>query len=210
MIILMADIVGSSKRKGNPLMTDFKNAVAFVNKMDNQHINSPLTITLGDEFQGVAKSVYGAFRIIFDLEIYLLTLKRPFQLRYVVQEGEIETKINKKIAYEMLGSGLTHARENLNYLKASKNRFSISLEDRLMTHKLMLAINVYQGIVDRWTTAQRSIAIHLLTESDYKKTAKKLKKEPTLIWKRRRSLMIDEVNNMKKLILLIIDPKWKF
>ena len=207
MVILMADIVGSSKRKGKALMNDFKIAVAWVNKRDKSHIASPLTITLGDEFQGVVKNTHSALQIVFDLEQYLMRQENPFKLRYVVHEGKIETKLNRKNAYEMLGPGLTHAREELVALKSSRNRFKISLKDEAVSTKLMLGMIIYQGIVDRWTTAQQKVVSVFWEElSDYKKVAKKLKKDPTVMWRRKRSLMIDEITSLKKLMVLIIDP----
>ena len=208
MVILMADIVGSSKRKGKALMADFKVAVAWINKMDRHHIASPLTITLGDEFQAVVKNAYGALQIIFDLEQYLMRLKNPFKLRFIIHEGEIETRLNRKIAYEMLGPGLTQAREGLVALKSSRSRFKINLKDEAVSAKLTLGIIIYQGIVDRWTPAQQRVVSAFWEEfSDYKKVAKKLKKDPTVMWKRKRSLMIDEINSLKKLILLTVDSK---
>lgn len=207
MVILMADIVGSSKRKGKALMNDFKIAVAWVNKRDKSHIASPLTITLGDEFQGVVKNTHCALQIVFDLEQYLMRQESPFKLRYVIHEGKIETKLNRKNAYEMLGPGLTHAREELVALKSSRNRFKISLKDEAVSTKLALGMIIYQGIVDRWTTAQQKVVSVFWEElSDYKKVAKKLKKDPTVMWRRKRSLMIDEITSLKKLMALIIDP----
>lgn len=203
----MADIVGSSKRKGKALMNDFKIAVAWVNKRDKSHIASPLTITLGDEFQGVVKNTHSALQIVFDLEQYLMRQENPFKLRYVIHEGKIETKLNRKNAYEMLGPGLTHAREELVALKSSRNRFKISLKDEAVSTKLMLGMIIYQGIVDRWTTAQQKVVSVFWEElSDYRKVAKKLKKDPTVMWRRKRSLMIDEITSLKKLMVLIIDP----
>ncbi len=210
MVILMADIVGSSKRKGKALMADFKAAVVWVNDKHKKQIASPLTITLGDEFQGVIKTSLAAFCIVFDLEEYLMKLKKPFKLRYVIHEGEIETEINKKIAYEMLGPGLTMAREELITLKSNKNRFRISLKDESLTEKLSLSMVIYQGIVDQWTEAQQKVVSVFATEQgDYRKVAERLKKDPTVMWRRKRSLMIDEINSLKKLILLTIDPAWQ-
>ena len=203
----MADIVGSSKRKGKTLMNDFKLAVAWANKRGKLHITSPLTITLGDEFQGVVKDAHSALQIVFDLEQYLMRLKSPFKLRYVIHEGEIETQVNRKNAYEMLGPGLTLAREALVILKPSRYRFKVSLEDEAISRKLMLALIIYQGIVDRWTTAQQKVVSAFWEElSDYRKVAKKLKKDPTVMWRRKKSLMIDEISSLKKLMLLILDP----
>ena len=208
MVILMADIVGSSKRKGKALMADFKVAVAWINKMDRHHIASPLTITLGDEFQAVVKNADGALQIIFDLEQYLMRLRNPFKLRFIIHEGEIETRLNRKIAYEMLGPGLTQARDGLVALKSSRSRFKINLKDEAVSAKLTLGMIIYQGIVDRWTPAQQKVVSAFWEElSDYKKVAKRLKRDPTVMWKRKRSLMIDEINSLKKLILLTVDSK---
>jgi SatD family (SatD) len=210
MIVLMADIIGSTKKKSKLLMTDFKTAIVDINKSDKKYILSPLTITLGDEFQGVVKDAYSAFHVMFDLELSLMRLKKPFKLRYVIQEGRIDTKLNRTRAYEMLGPGLTAARKHLNSMKSSKSRFRISLENALLTTQLSLAMNSYQGITDQWTIAQQKVVIAFLDEQlDYRKVASKLKKDPTTMWRRKRSLLIDEVNSLKKLIFLIINPKLK-
>ena len=207
MVILMADIVGSSKRKGKALMNDFKVAVALVNKKDKHRIVSPLTITLGDEFQGIIKNAQSALQIVFDLEQYLMRLKSPFKLRYVIYEGEIETQLNRKNAYEMLGPGLTQARDALVALKSSRHRFNVSLKDKEVSEKLMLGMVIYQGIVNRWTVAQQRVVSAFWEQlSDYRKVAKKLKKDPTVMWRRKKSLMIDEITSLKKLMLLILDP----
>jgi hypothetical protein len=210
MIVLMADIVGSTKKRSKLLMADFKNSVAYVNVTDKKHILSPLTITLGDEFQGVVKDVYGAFKVMFDLELSLMRLKRSFKLRYVIQEGRIDTKLNRTKAYEMLGPGLTAARKQLNAMKSSKTRFKIALSDQALAAQLALAMNSYQGITDQWTTAQQKVVVTFLDEHlDYRKVASKLKKDPTNMWRRKKSLLIEEVDSLKKLILLIINPRLK-
>src|SRR5688500_16577165 len=83
-IILMADIVKSSRGNAKALMKAFSQAVASVNKQNHKHILSPLTITLGDEFQGVVRSVQSALQVIFDLEQQCMTAATPFKLRYVI------------------------------------------------------------------------------------------------------------------------------
>jgi hypothetical protein len=210
MIVLMADIVGSTGKKSKSLMSDFKNLVAVINRADKRDILSPLTITLGDEFQGVVKDVYGAFRVVFDLELSLMRLKRPFRLRYVIQEGRIDTKINRVKAYEMLGPGLTAARKQLNAMKSSKTRFKVALSNQSLTAQLALVMNSYQGITDQWTPARQRVAVAFFDQQlDYRKVAIALKKDPTTMWRRKRSLLIEEVDSLKKLVFLLINPKAK-
>jgi hypothetical protein len=209
-IIVMADIIGSSDKTGKALMTSFMNSVENINGGNKEHILSPLTITLGDEFQGVAKNAYGALKILLDFEYHILRLKNPYKLRYIVYEGEIETKINRSSSHQMLGSGLTNARNALAELKSTKNRFKILLKDELLTEKLNYGFSVFQGIVDRWTVAQRKVVIALLHNPDYKEVAKIVHKDPTVIWRRKRSLMIEEYFSIRKLILLLVNPKLKW
>jgi hypothetical protein len=208
-VIIMADIIGSSDKKGKALMANFMNSVENINRGSKEHILSPLTVTLGDEFQGVAKNVYGAISILLDFEYLILRLKNPYQLRYVVYEGEIDTKINRSSSHQMLGSGLTQARSALTELKSTKNRFKILLKDELLTEKLNYGFFVFQGIVDRWTVAQKKVVIALLHNPDYKEVAKIVKKDPTVIWRRKRSLMIEEYFSIRKLIMLLVNPKLK-
>jgi hypothetical protein len=206
-IILMADIVGSSKRKAKTLMQDFKKIVADTNRRNAINILSPLTITLGDEFQGVVKNSSAAIKIVFELEQRLLSVKKGFKLRYVIQEGEIETKLNKERAYEMLGPGLTEAREKLTAMKSAKTRFQVSLQDKELSEKLNLMLIVLQGITDKWTPVQQKIVAAFLEFGDYRNVAKKLRRDPTAVWRRRKSLMIEEFNSLKKLMLLTTPAK---
>lgn len=201
--ILMADIVGSSARKGKGLMTSFQKVVKDVNRKNESRIHSPLTITLGDEFQGVVKNTQAALQVIFDMEKQLMTLRSPFKLRYVIQEGEIHTPLNRKMAHEMLGPGLTEARERLTALKTSKQRFQAALADKDLTENMNLLFVIFQGISDQWTPAQQNVVATFLDLDDYRKVADKLKKDPTTTWRRKRSLMIEEFKSVKKLLLKI-------
>src|ERR1700759_4336017 len=100
-IILMADIIGSRKADQAALMNDFKDLVAEVNKTSN--MLSPLTITLGDEFQGLLEGAEDALKVIWKLEETIVEKELNFKLRYVVVEGFIETPFNKEIAYGVMG-----------------------------------------------------------------------------------------------------------
>jgi hypothetical protein len=112
-IVLMADIIDSRKNDQNELMLKFRNVTEEINKSHKKGILSPMTITLGDEFQGVVKNISAAINLILELEEKLMLNNAGFKLRYVLYEGKIDTPINDKIAYGMLGEGLTKAREAL-------------------------------------------------------------------------------------------------
>src|SRR5688572_20601280 len=198
-IILMADIVKSSKGNAKALMKGFSNAVNTVNRKNQKEILSPLTITLGDEFQGVMRSVQAAIRVILDFEQLCLSTVVPFRLRYVIVEGDIDTGLNRKKAHAMLGPGLTEARERLTSMKSSRSRFQVRLKNDDLSEDLSLMFVILQGIEDQWTLAQRKIASAFLEFGDYRTVAEKLKKDPSQAWKRKKSLMIDEYNAIRKL-----------
>lgn len=208
-VILMADIIGSSKRHGKALMIDFITMVAYVNKKNRKQIRSPFTITLGDEFQGVVQNAQSAIQILLGIEEYLLTLKKPFKLRYVIHEGEIQTKLNKERAHEMLGPGLSEARKALSVMKTAKRRFKVFLLDKDTTEKLNLMFVILQGIIDHWTPSQLKVVAAFLELDDYRQVAERLHKDPTTIWRRKGSLMIEEFNCLKKLMLKTTNPKWQ-
>ncbi len=202
--ILMADIIKSSIRQGDTLMEDFKVLVADTNKAYKKHILSPLTITLGDEFQGVAKGAGEAMELILALEEKIIKDQLDFKLRYVLNYGEIDTPLNKKNAHEMLGKGLTVARKQLNAMKKSKERFWVNLKDKKQNSLLGKALLIYQSFVDDWTVKQQKIAAVFLTESDYKTVAKTLDKDISSTWRREKSLKIKEYFALKELILDLI------
>jgi hypothetical protein len=54
--ILMADIIGSRKKQGKELMNAFSHLTSLVSIQRKNCFLSPITITLGDEFQCVVKN----------------------------------------------------------------------------------------------------------------------------------------------------------
>ncbi len=195
----MGDVVGSKKNAGNILAKHFAAMAAYINQTYQTEILSPLTITLGDEFQGIVKNCRIGEEIILAAEEWLLQLDIVIRIRYVLQFGEIETPINHKIAYGMLGSGLTETRNILNELKKEKDRFKICGVENASVHNDYWVL--YQSITDAWNLNDRNLVADFLTLDDYKKVAVKQGKNQSLMWKRERSLKIREYKIIKELIL---------
>lgn len=201
----MADIIGSSKKPGDKLMDHFKKLIEKTNKEFKARILSPLTITLGDEFQGVMDSLKSSLELIFYLEEGIIEHQHGFKLRYVINYGEIETSINKNIAYEMLGDGLTHARKKLNNSKSENSqRIHVSVSNK-KSEMLNKAFYIYQSVLDDWKTKDY-IDIHaFLKNKDYKKVADIINKNRSTTWRRQKTLKINEYFAVKDLITLIAD-----
>jgi hypothetical protein len=199
--ILMADIIDSGSKPAKELMSNFKKLVENINKKYAKSILSPLTITLGDEFQGVIIDLVDAYNIIFEIEELVIKTKSKLKLRYVLHIGKIETKLNSSSAYEMLGEGLTLAREKLNELKTSKNRFDILLHGKTKSTEIINNLFfIYQNYVDNWSFTDRPILQEFLQGKTYQEVAKRLKINISSAWRRQKSLNIDEYFTVKQLI----------
>lgn len=202
--ILMGDIIASGEKNQKQLMSDFKLLINEVNNNNKTGILSPLTITLGDEFQGVIKDLSTSISIILDIEENIIKHKLNFKLRYILNEGDIETPINKNIAYEMLGSGLTDARYKLNELKSDKERFIISLDNKLQQDILINAFKIYENTVEKWSIEKDyEIASNFIEYHDYKIVSDMMNKNRSLLWKREKTLNIDTYNSTKNIIKTI-------
>ncbi len=199
--ILMADIIDSRKKEQVVIMKNLKELVAEVNISFSDNVLSPLTITLGDEFQGIVSNLEGAINIIIFLEEEIIRRGVQFKLRYVLKYGVIDTPINSKIAYEMLGAGLTDAREELNDLKDNKNRFNVDIGNVLQNNILNKSFKILDNIIGKWKLDKDYSLISLLIEfKDYKVVSEMLHKERSLIWKRIKSLNMDDYNSIKDII----------
>ncbi len=201
--ILMADIKGSSKVPAEKLMKQFRALVDKINTNRKENIMSPLTITLGDEFQGIIDTFENGIRIIFELEECIVSSEFDFKLRYVLLEGQIDTEINEDIAYQMMGNGLTLARKELEELKKGNSRFLIKLDNDPKEVYLNKAFNIYQNFVDSWKVKDRTLVKEFLNSDDYKIVAKQVGLDPSNAWRRKKSLNIVEYKDIKDLILVM-------
>lgn len=202
--ILMADIIGSGNHEGYALMKDFKEIIESINKENKERLLSPLTITLGDEFQGISRSLKDAISLIIKIEEKMVHAQKNIKLRYVLYHGSIDTEINPDIAYGMLGEGLTNARHLLESLKGERrDRFNISLESNPYLAEIMdLAFVGFQAIIDDWKFKDfELISSFLHFKGDYKKVAEEVKKDNSSVFRRRDSLQIEEYFSSRRLLL---------
>jgi len=198
-IILMADIIGSRTSNQTRLIADFKELVATINEKNKHYLVSPLTITLGDEFQGIIGSIAGAVTIVLDLEEALIRRNAGFKLRYVIVEGLIETPINAEIAYGMMGDGLTRARKYLENIKKEDTRFFIWLKDQAQKNALNNLFIALQDLIGDWNIERdHRLIIAFLEYIDYKRVAMELQKERSLMWKREKTLKINSYFALKE------------
>ena len=204
--ILMADIIKSHRKDQKKLMLQFNDLVATINASKREHLVSPLTITLGDEFQGVMNSMVNGIRTIFELEETILIKGYDLKLRYVLLFGKIDTEINPSIAYGMLGEGLTQARKNLISLKKKDTRFTIRLnpDEKNQEDQMNKAFLIYQNTVDAWKEKDQAIVKEFLRHDDYKIVAQHVNIDPSNAWRRKKSLAIQTYYDIKSIISFLL------
>lgn len=204
--ILMADVIKSTHMNAPRLMRDFKEIASQINRQSPEAFYSPITITLGDEFQSVVHSLKSGTDAILSFEEAIINERKDFKLRYALNFGEINTPINKQAAYGMLGPGLLETRSFLARMKDSRDRFFFHLEDPDLSGKMNMIFRLYQMVVDAWRIKDFPVIAEFLKNQDYKAVADKLKKDRSLMWKRERSLNIAAYITIKDLISKEIIP----
>jgi hypothetical protein len=199
--IIMADIIKSTDNQSIETQNNFKSLVNILNVKFKKKLLSPLTITLGDEFQGIANRLKNSILIIIYLEELLIHNQSNLALRYVINHGKIDTPINHEIAHGMLGSGLSNARKTLESLKKTDKKFDINTQINTKDLALNEAFLIYQNLVSKWNSKnEREIASLFIQYQDYKVVAEKVGVNRSQIWKKERSLNISSYFAIKNVI----------
>lgn len=206
-LILMGDIIGSRHRNQSDTMGAFRKIVNELNSALSDRLLSPLTITLGDEFQGIVRDVASGVDALIRFEEALVHDAQDFKMNYVLLEGKIETPVNPEVAHGMMGEGLTRARENLTKQKKSgAGRFQINLPDEDLSQNISLAFTLYQSIVDDWDPVRDfGMVSAFLNHDDYKDVAIVTGKTRSQSWKRERSLKITPYKSARALLLRLAE-----
>ena len=198
--ILMADVKDSRRKKGNKLMNDLKSVVNETSVDYKSSFVSPITITLGDEFQSIVKSLSEGLDIVFNMEEYRIHNQIDFELRYVIYQGEIDTAINTTVAHEMVGEGLTNARETLQGLKKKNQNYYIYLDNQTKSKYLNQLFFLYHSEVSGWHKKDYEVIGYFLAGKDYRQIAKIINRDASSVWRKERTLKMKEYFTLKELI----------
>lgn len=124
-IVLIGDLVGSKelgykeRKKFQAILTD---KISQLNK-ESDSIISPLTITLGDEFQAVYKNMSALLADSWSI----LTALHPVGVRFSVGIGEIYTPLNTEQTLGMDGPAFHSARDGMDQVKKSGGTYCVKL-----------------------------------------------------------------------------------
>jgi hypothetical protein len=159
--VLMGDLVGS-ERHADPasLHARFNIAIDRQNANLGSDMVSPLTITLGDEFQGLLSSLVAAAQVAREIRFELM--RENIECRFVIGTIDLKTQINHERAWNMMGPGFADARARLDE-KRSPSRYRFSFRQDALLETMLEASGASLTAIERaWSRAQRDDITNLL------------------------------------------------
>ena len=157
----MGDLV-DSELHANPenLHAQFNAAIDRQNEALGADMVSPLTITLGDEFQGLLSSLVAAAQAAREIRFDLM--RKNIDCRFVIGSINLKTQVNHERAWNMMGPGFSEARERLGE-KRSPSRYRFSIQQDTLLETMLEASGASLSAIERgWSKVQRDDIIKLL------------------------------------------------
>lgn len=115
---VIGDLIQSRKiSRRSQIQKDLAECLANQNIKHRAMMVSPLTITLGDEFQGLWSDADGLFRSIAEIR----SAMHPLPIRFAIGLGEILTEINPELSIGADGPAYWQARAMITELKSSRD-----------------------------------------------------------------------------------------
>lgn len=188
--VLMGDVTGSSKLNSKQVAVSVKHATDLANKRLKMNILSPLTVTLGDEFQGILGSATATLEAILFLHNRIDAENLP-DMHFSWVYGAIETEINPEIAHGMLGPALTTARKNLTRKDRARPEIQVDLGEGHLTTILQDTLFVMTEISGKWKSKDAALISDFLNGVETKHIAERHGRDTSSIYRRRDTLMID-------------------
>ena len=195
--IFMGDVSNSAAKDAPALADDLRAAVAEINTRFATRLLSPLTVTLGDEFQGLPDSAETTIAILFALETLIRDGRLP-ALHYAWVHGTIDTAINPDIAHGMLGPGLSRARALLTRKDRDRPVLQTQMPAPALTTLYDTTAAALFAISARWNPRDYRLISDLLSGQEIKDIAAAHDRDTSSVYRRRDTLMIDAYADLQQ------------
>ena len=209
--VLMGDLIASEAAPSvRRLHAAFNKVIDEANESPTEKPASPLTVTLGDEFQGLFSSMSTALTVMRDMRIKLMS--KNIGCRFALGLVRIETPLNQTRAWNMMGPGLAAAREKLGN-KKQPNAYRFSVQGDSMTEELMDAVgHSITRIENAWSARQLDLAVAMyLDKIPNSQLPKKLGVVERVYYKIKMAAGLDFYDNQWRVLrdsVNDIDNKW--
>ena len=153
-LVIIGDIIKSRKLSNRyEVQQTFAMAVSEAQTTYGGELVSPITLTIGDEFQSVMKKARDLFKIVDDLETQML----PVQLRHGFGIGKIDTEINEQFSIGMDGPAFHRAREALEISRKQDQRYYFRFDDSEIEQRINLLLSWMDAASRNWSPEKRKI-----------------------------------------------------
>ena len=201
--IFMSDVVGSMRSSHLAVSDSLSQITSLANSTWSNQLLSPLTVTLGDEFQAVARSYRDAMEVCFWIDEASRRAEFPLSLRFSIVYGEISTPINDSIAHGMIGEGLQQARELITKNTRRIIKYQARTGSDAVDQMLNDLLSVAEAITKNWRRKDYALIDSMLRNPSDGEVGSQFGKLRQQIYKRRDTLMISEYQALKRVILKI-------
>jgi hypothetical protein len=206
-LVLIADLEASrkiEKEDRTELQQQLRETLDKINQK-GEGIESPYTITLGDEFQAIYEDAEYLFVHFFKI----LAELHPVTIRFSTGIGSIDTPINTEQAIGMDGPAFHEAREGMEMLKESGFLFNIRIEGE--ENSTLKVINgslklIGQQIRD-WNKKRFQILYMLQEGHDYKSITKELGISRAAFYKNKEAGLLDIIDELSNSIAELLNQK---
>lgn len=193
-IAIIGDIISSREIKERSESQEKLQAILDqVNSRYKAVLESPFTITTGDEFQALLRPNTRIFQIIDDIAMEF----QPYQIRFGIGAGSMLTAVNPKQSIGSDGPAYWHARAAIDYIHDKNdygsNHLAIALDDQFAARQINAVLAACEFIKSKWTATQAELLIGLLHKGIYeekfshKEMAEELNLSPSSFNKRLKS-----------------------
>jgi hypothetical protein len=105
----------------------------------------------------------------------------------------------------MRGKGLTEAREKLTAKKRDRRRFNFSLEIKEQSEQLNRLFEVLDSITEKWKLDDFALILDMIHNDNDQEVGEKHGKDRSQIYRRRKTLLVNEYNLLKESIITTIN-----
>lgn len=167
---LIGDIVDSKSLENRKVVqSKLHELLDGLNQKHQLSIVSNLTLTLGDEFQGLFKDIESVLLVMDEIDLVLSL--NGINVRFGVGYGAIATDINPDMSIGADGEAYWFARDAITHIK--KYHFSqranerIKLEDENDTEFYNSIMQVQNALRSSWILSQKELALTVIKSSGY-------------------------------------------
>lgn len=178
-LALVGDIRGSRELADRgAVQARLQECLAELNDRYADVLVSPLTITLGDEFQALFARAEGIWEIVLTIEARM----HPTSIRFGFGVGDILTSINRESAIGMDGPAFYHAREAVQDIKKSEDSYRVVgvAQDEELTNSVLELISDNRK---KWSENRINILLKLLLHEKVDAIASALGISKTAVYK---------------------------